>query len=226
MIITNLAVDGDAGPRSLGEHAYELLVNKITRLELPPGTVLAERGLIDQLGIGRTPIREALQRLSVEGLVCHLPHRGMYVCEISEESVQQIFELRSMIDGNTARLAAQRATEVHIHELERLDSQLAGSIDKDDIDSFVYADRRFHLTLAEATQNIHIGEVMPRIFHQQLRLLFFISRKIGDWHQIARNHEDMAHTLVDAVSRRQPEEAELAMRLYLIRQQQEVMSLL
>lgn len=226
MIINNSAVAGEPGPRSLGEHAYELLVNKITRLELRPGTALAERGLVEVLGIGRTPIREALQRLSVEGLVCHVPHRGMYVCEINEESVQQIYEFRTMIDGNAARLAAQRATEVHIHELERLDGQLAGSIDNADVDTFVDADREFHIKLAEATQNIHIGEVMPRIFHQQLRLMFFISEKLGDWQQIARDHEKMIHTLVDAIMRHQPEEADLAMRLYLIRGRQEVLSLL
>lgn len=226
MIINKLEVAGEPGPRSLGEYAYELLVKRITRLELPPGTALAERGLVETLGLGRTPIREALQRLAVEGLVCHLPHRGMYVCDINQESVQQIFEFRSMIDGNTARLAAQRATEVHVHELERLDGQLADSISNADIDTFVSADRDFHMKLAEATQNIHLGEVMPRIFHQQLRLMFFISQKLGDWQQIARNHEDMTHNLVDAISRHQPEEADLAMRLYLIRAQQEVLSLL
>jgi GntR family transcriptional regulator, rspAB operon transcriptional repressor len=226
MIVHKLVAKGESEARSLGEFAYELLVAKITRLELPPGVGLIERSLIAQLGVGRTPIREALQRLSAEGLVCHLPHRGMFVCEIDEEKVRHIFEFRSMVDSNMVKLAAARASEMHIHELERLDSQFLSSIRRNDIDSFVKIDRRFHEALAKATQNNHIEEVVPRIFNQQLRLLFFVFTKTGDWRQMARSHEQMAHAVIDAMSRHQQEEAELAMRLYLIRQQQEINGLL
>jgi DNA-binding GntR family transcriptional regulator len=150
----------------------------------------------------------------------------MVVCEIDEEKVRHIFEFRSMVDSNMVKLAAIRASEMHIHELERLDSQFVVSIKRNDIDLFVKVDRRFHEALAKATQNNHIEEVVPRIFNQQLRLMFFVLHKTGDWRQMARSHEQMAHAVIDAMSRRQQEEAELAMRLYLIRQQQEISGLL
>jgi len=226
LIVSELVHNNEAAGRSLGEHAYQLLVKMITRLELEPGTALAERNLIEQLNIGLTPIREALQRLSVEGLVCHLPHRGMYVCEISEAKVRHIFEFRSMIDAPMARLAAVRAGEMQIHELELIDNELVASINQGDFETFVSNDRRFHESLAAASQNIHIREVAPRIFNQQVRLMFFVLLKTGDWDQLARNHEEMAHSVIDAVARHQGEEAELAVRLCLIRQQREIFRLL
>ena len=66
-------------PRSLAEKAYQLLVRKITQMEYVPGSLLVEKNLMEELGIGRTPIREALQRLAIEGLVDHMPNRGMFV---------------------------------------------------------------------------------------------------------------------------------------------------
>ena len=84
-MITSAAVNLEyqPDPRSLAEKAYQILVRKIIRLELMPGEPLADRVLITELGIGRTPIREALQRLAAEGLVVHLPNRGMFVTEVN-----------------------------------------------------------------------------------------------------------------------------------------------
>ena len=218
----NLAVLPAPPPRSLAEQAYQLLVRKITRLELPPGAVLAEKPLMEQLGIGRTPIREALQRLAIEGLVCHLPNRGMLVADISATSVQHIYEFRSLIDGSMARLAAARATPDDIRELAGLQAQLVQSIEDEDVDLFVALDRRFYEGLARAAQNIYIAEVVPRIFNLHLRLWFFISKKIGSWQPIARAHEEMTKGVVDALARRQPDEAELAMKLYISRRHQDI----
>ena len=90
MTAPQLALATDPAPRSLADQAYQLLVAKITRLELPPGAVLVEKALMVDLGIGRTPIREALQRLAMEGLVTHLPNRGMLVADITATGVQHI----------------------------------------------------------------------------------------------------------------------------------------
>jgi DNA-binding GntR family transcriptional regulator len=84
---------------SLAEHAHELLVSKVVSLELPPGMPLLEKDLMGSLDLGRTPIREGLHRLANEGLVCRLPHHGVYVCDITSETVRQLYELRLMMDG-------------------------------------------------------------------------------------------------------------------------------
>ncbi|MFQ5994932.1 MAG: GntR family transcriptional regulator [Acidiferrobacterales bacterium] len=211
---------------SLSEKAYQILVKKITRLELAPGTVLAEKALMANLGIGRTPIREALQRLAIEGLASHQPNRGMFVSDVSATSVQYIYEFRALIEGFTARLAAIRSSEEDILELDRLQTQLAAATEENNIDHYVALDHRFHEALARASGNSYLEEVVPRIFNLHLRLWFFISKKTGGWHSTAHSHEEMTKAVVDAVRHRQPEEAEQAMATYISRRHREIKELL
>lgn len=214
------------GPRSLAEKAYEMLVRRITRLELAPGALLAEKSLIEQLGIGRTPIREALQRLAVEGLVNHLPNRGMFVADINPGSVQQIYEFRALIDGYAARLAAARATPAQAARMRELQAGLVEATRADSIDRYVTLDRSFYAALAEASANELVAEAIPRIFNLHLRLWFFISKRIGSWHPIAEAHEEMTRGVVEAIERRDPEAAELSMRVYISRRHQDIRNLL
>ena len=213
-------------PRSLAEKAYQLLVTKITRLDLLPGSVLAEKTLIEELAIGRTPIREALQRLAIEGLVEHMPNRGMFVADITAQSVQQIYEFRSLLDGYAAWLAASRADAQQIQELRHLHKQLVRATEDDDIDRYVALDRRFYEVLAAAARNDFVAEAVPRIFNLHLRLWFFISRKIGGWHAIAASHEEMTRDVVDAVARRDPDAAKRAMETYVARRQVDIKEIL
>ena len=226
MTAAELAATHEATPRSLAERAYDLLVREITRLDLAPGTVLADKALTERFEIGRTPMREALQRLAREGLVVHVPNRGMFVSEISATSVQQIYEFRALIDGHAARLAATRASADEMDDLTALHQALVEATERDDIDTYVVMDRLFYEVLARAAQNVYLAEVIPRIFNLHLRLWFFISKRIGGWHSIARSHEEMTRGVADAIRRRNPNEAELAMKAYITRRQQDVRGLL
>jgi DNA-binding GntR family transcriptional regulator len=226
MTLVTLPALDEPAPRSLAEQAYQLLVKKIVRLELAPGAVLAEKALMVELGIGRTPIREALQRLAIEGLVSHLPNRGMFVSDISVTSVQHIYEFRALIDGYASRLAATRASGEDVRELAAIQAGLVQATEEDDIDHYVLLDRRFHEVLARAAQNTYVAEVVPRIFNLHLRLWFFISKKTGNWHGIACAHEEMTGGVVDAIARHQPEEAEMAMKMYISRRHQDIRDLL
>lgn len=200
--------------RSLAEVAYEHLVRKITRLELEPGAVLIEKDLMAEFGIGRTPLREAMQRLAIERLVNHQPNRGMFVSEITAASVQQIYEFRAMVDAQAAGLAAQRATASQIEELRRLHLVLVKATEDADIDSYVDADRKFYRVLGEAAHNDWLADSLPRIFNLHLRLWFFISRRIGSWERIAQAHEVMTRDVVAALSWRDVAQAETAMQAY------------
>ena len=161
MSVAELVTAREKAPRSLAERAYELLVREITRLELAPGEVLADKTLTERFDIGRTPMREALQRLAREGLVVHVPNRGMFVSEISAASVQQIYEFRSLIDGHAARLAATRASAAEMDDLTDLHRALVDATERDDIDTYVVMDRLFHEVLAHAAQNVYLAEVIP-----------------------------------------------------------------
>ncbi len=215
MTAPQLAIAEAPAARSLADQAYQILIDKITRLELPPGAVLVEKALMEDLGIGRTPIREALQRLAMEGLVTHLPNRGMLVADISATGVQHIYEFRGLIDAYTARLAASRATPDDMRELAELQAGLVQATDDDDVDRYVFLDRRFYEVLARAAQNTYIAEAVSRIFNLHLRLWFFIANRRGTWHDIARAHEVMTAGVIEAVERRDPEAAGTAMTAYI-----------
>jgi DNA-binding GntR family transcriptional regulator len=213
-------------PRSLAEKAYQLLVRKITRMESAPGSVLVEKLLIEELGIGRTPIREALQRLAIERLVDHMPNRGMFVSEITAVGVQEIYEFRALLDGYAASLAATRATETQIHELRQLHKQLVRATEDDDVDRYVALDRHFYDVLSVAAHNTLVADAIPRIFNLHLRLWFFISAKMGGWHSIAASHEEMTKGVVEALERRQPAEAKQSMEAYILRRHRDIKKIL
>ena len=198
MTVAELVAARRSAPRSLAERAYEHLVREITRLELAPGEVLADKALIDRFEIGRTPLREALQRLAREGLVVHCRTVACSSPRITADSVQQIYEFRALIDGHAARLAATRASESEMDSLRVLHVALVGATEGEDIDTFVTMDRIFYDVLAQAARNVYLAEVIPRIFNLHLRLWFFISNRIGGWHSIARSHEEMTRGVSDA----------------------------
>ncbi len=201
--------------KSLSEQAYNELVKRITRLELPPGSVLVEKSLVEEIGIGRTPMREALQRLAIEGLVDHRLNRGMFVSDVGITDIQEIYEFRSIIDGAACRLAAARATTAQANRLMECHHQLIAATENDDIDAYVEVNRTYYAVLADATQNTFIIETIPRIINLHLRLWFLISERIGNWHSIAEAHEEMTYAVAQAVAQHDPNRAENAMKSYI-----------
>ena len=208
--------------QSLGDRAYDELVKRITRLELAPGTVLAERALVEELGIGRTPVREALQRLAIEGLVVHRLNRGMFVSEVIYTEVKEIYEFRRIIDGSACRLAAARATKAEADELMKVHRNLTQATENDDIDTYVEANREFYRVLAKSARNSFLDETIPRIMNLHLRLWFVISARVGTWHSIARAHEVMTYEVAEAITRRDAANAEHAMNVYITQRQEDL----
>jgi len=212
--------------RSQADYAYSLLVERIIRLDLAPGRILLDRELTAELGIGRTPVREALQRLAREGLVVHFPHRGMVVAEISATGTRDIYEYRSLIDGEAARLAAQRASKAEIAELQRVAKELISHAGSANVDAYVQLDRVFYEILGEASRNIYIAETIPRIFNLHLRLWFYISKMKGDWRALAHAHSAMTQEVAKAIARHDANGAELAIRAYVAQRQKDMRMLM
>jgi DNA-binding GntR family transcriptional regulator len=217
---------GEVMHASLRDRAYEGLIRMITRLELAPGAVLVERALMNQLHVGRTPLREALQRLAVEGLVTHRPNRGMFVAGIGAADVQEIYEFRTLIDGTAVSLAANRATATQIATLAELHAALVQATIDDEIDRYVTSDRVFHETIAAAARNKLLAEVVPRIFNLHLRLWFYISTRTGGWHELAKAHQEMTRAVVDALKHRDGHAARVAMESYILRRHHQIRELL
>jgi DNA-binding GntR family transcriptional regulator len=131
----------------LADQAYIAIRNAIVSLELAPGSVIDERALIERLGIGRTPVREALRRLAHEQLVEVFPRRGMFVTNVDVRDLARISEVREALEPEAARLAAERATEDERDALAELGSSIVRGADLMDIDE------RIHRAIYAAAHN-------------------------------------------------------------------------
>src|SRR3954453_11784291 len=133
-----------SGAESLTEKAYRLIEELIVTLQIAPGTVVSEASLSERLAIGRTPIREALQRLARERLVVVLPRRGIMVSEINVRTQLRLLEVRRELERLIARSAARRATDEERREFEQVAARFQQSARVNDDVAFMRTDREFN----------------------------------------------------------------------------------
>ncbi len=168
-------LDGkEAHATSLSQRAYEQIRRKIVDLELPPGSILDEGHLQSELNLGRTPIREALLRLSMERLVTIVPRRGIFVAEIGIADLQQIFEVRILLEQTAARLAARRGNKTQWERMEQLLS-LVDQGSGDDPEIGLTIDEGFHQIMYEAANNRLLQDYLTTLYALSRRLWRFMS---------------------------------------------------
>ena len=152
----------------------------IVRLELAPGSVLNESDLIDELGIGRTPIREAMQRLRRDELVTILPRRGVFVTSLDISDLPVLFNARAVIEPHLAELAAVRGTDEHWSEI---DSVLVETENPDvaaDVEAMLEADSRCHEIVWAAADNRFLTPTAQMLYAQSSRLWHLYLGEIAD----------------------------------------------
>jgi DNA-binding GntR family transcriptional regulator len=183
------------GHTSLTDRAYSDLEELIVTLQLPPGSAVSETALSERLGIGRTPIREALQRLARERLVTILPRRGIIVSEINVKSQLRLIELRREVERLVAKCAARRATD---EERARFD-ELAGIFEKSaknsDETTFIRADREFNELCTRAARNEFATGAMGLMHALSRRFWFLHYQKAADMPLTAKLHADIARAI-------------------------------
>ncbi|MFO8035846.1 MAG: GntR family transcriptional regulator [Anaerolineales bacterium] len=153
------------------EKAYREIKERIVRTKLPPGSVVNEADLMNDLKFGRTPIREALKQLQIEGLVVVKPRRGIFVSDLSITDLSKIFEVRIVLEGLAARLATERITP---HQLERLQA-LADQYRKSSPsrkEQLIQLDSEFHSLIAEATHNHFLQTNLEHYYNLSLRIWY------------------------------------------------------
>jgi DNA-binding GntR family transcriptional regulator len=143
--------------------AYERLKRAIVTAAIPPATPLAESALMARFGVGRTPMREALHRLAGDGLVVIFPRRGMLVGKLGLLEVQQLFEARIAIEGETSRLAAQRSGAGDRQGLAALNAEIHATEVSNSFGDFLDVDQRFHREIARLAHNTFLGAAADRI---------------------------------------------------------------
>ena len=178
----------------LSEKAYQLIKEKIITLELPPSSLIDERALMEELELGRTPIREALHRLAAESLVNIVPRRGMFVANISVTDLQKIFEMRLLLEGFCARLAAQRITEDQIARMEIVLQGLE-QVQSEDVEAVMAIDERFHTLLYQAADNEFLVEALDRLYAPSVRLWYLVLGRLPDLREEIAVHREIIPAL-------------------------------
>jgi len=205
----------------LSEKAYHLIKEKIITLELLPSSVIDEQALMEELELGRTPIREALHRLAAEGLVNVVPQRGMFVADISITDLQKIFEVRMLLEGFCARLAAQRVTEEQIAQMEAILQELE-RVQDGDSGALMAIDERFHELLYQAADNEFLAEALDRLYAPSLRLWHLVLDRLSDVRGAIEQHRGVA----EALKARDEARAEALIQQHVTQFQQEIKAVL
>jgi DNA-binding GntR family transcriptional regulator len=155
------------------EKAYVAIKKAILRGEIEEGLFLAESDIMRRYGIGRTPYREACNRLHHEQLLEVVPRRGYLVSEMSYQAVCAIFETRLILEGAIAELACARATEQDVQDLDRLAARPAESGDPEqDFARLIQANADFHVRLAKTTRNSELIDLLIRNLEKTERLMY------------------------------------------------------
>ncbi len=159
--------------RSQSEEAYLRIRDRIVCLDMPPGSVVEEGRLRDELEIGRTPIREALQRLAWENLVRSVPHRGTFVTDVNITDLARIAEVRVVLEGHAARLAAARRgardRDAITDLLERVDT-----VELTNQRELMQLDQEVHRQVYRSARNSFLEGTLERYFNLSLRLWFLV----------------------------------------------------
>jgi DNA-binding GntR family transcriptional regulator len=203
----------------IADRAYHDLRNRIVTLRLAPGSVLREDELMPELGIGRTPLREAIKRLVLENLVAVEPRRGTSVTEVEAADIVHISEVRAELEGQAAELAATRLDAEHRELVEQLRAEL-DALGATDQESLMRLDERVHLAIWEASLNPYLMATLERYFALSLRIWYLVLTRVPTLG--AAVHDQVA--LVDAVLARDPQQARELMREHILDFQREILA--
>ncbi len=190
--------------KPLREVVYETLREAIRNGALSPGERLMEIQLAEELGVSRTPVREAIRKLELERFVVMLPRRGTYVANLSLKDINEVFEIRAALDGLAAGLAAERITEEELEQMERLLVEIADCIEQHNNQKIVEADEAFHDILYRASRNERLVGIICNLREQFTRFRSVSINYPGRLQNTLEEHRQ----LVEAIAQRNPEAAQ------------------
>lgn len=178
---------------------YETLRNEIIELKLAPGSPIDEQQLSDRFSLSRTPIREALVRLSADGLITTLANRTTIVSNIDFLGLSEFFDALTLMYRVTTRLAASNRTDEDIARIENLQKDFAAAVAERDALGMIATNRDFHAAIATAGRNRYYADLFTRLLDEGRRILRLYYSSFNDVlpRQYVGEHEDMIRAIVE-----------------------------
>lgn len=194
-IAVNYPAGDEGSGQSQAERAYLTVRDLILSLRLAPGTPVQEEPLTKELGIGRTPFREAVKRLEAESLVAIYPRRGTFVTEVNITDHALIADVRRRLEGHAARRAAERATAPDRADLAELCDLVAGM--PADQELVMDVDTRVHRTLYACTHNRYLEGTLGYYYNLALRIWHLFFDRLGDVADYVGEHTELLTAVID-----------------------------
>lgn len=201
------------------EEVFNRLRQAILGGELKPGARLVERDLASQLGVSRTPVREAFRKLELEGLVSQTGRRTLVVTQVSAQDVREVFQIRAALEGLAAAMAAECATARHLSRFRTIVADMRQSVADGDLKSFARLNDRFNETLYEAAGSTRLSQMLGSLREYVSRLA------VAGYEAPGRPGEALAEhaAIVAAIETHDPEAARQAATAHVLHSQQSLL---
>lgn len=180
------------------EFAYDTMRKRILSGQYEPGTQLKEAHLAQELGMSRTPVRAALKKLSEDKLVSVEANRGVFVAGWTRWDIEEMFNLRALLEPHAARLAAERATEDEITQLNCINSEMANAIEskaKDSVLRIQAANRAFHAQLLDCAKSQRLKSMLITLIDMPVITRSFFLYSAPDFARSLQQHQDIAYAV-------------------------------
>src|SRR5436309_3874745 len=198
-----VAAPAVAAPRELlADRAYSELRDRLVTLRILPGSPIDEDLLGEELGMGRTPVREAIKRLALENLVTVFPRRGTFASEINITDLAHVADVRSQLEGHAAYRAAQRITDAQRDELDELLGELEHSRGTDDLAKLMALDARVHRFIYRCTGNPYLEATLTGYFNLSLRIWHLVIDRLPHLSARVHEHDEVLRAIADGDARR------------------------
>ena len=179
----------------LRDVVFQTLRQAILRGELKPGERLMEIHLAQRLGVSRTPVREAIRKLELEGLVLMIPRKGAVVAEITVSDLEDVLEVRLALEELAVKHACRRITPEQLREVERLAEAFRNTLDGDDVGACAQADMNFHEAIYEATGNSRLVQILNNLREQMYRYRMEYLKDRQSHRQLTQEHGEILQAL-------------------------------
>lgn len=206
----------------LRDVVFNTLRQAILRGELKPGERLMELHLADQLGVSRTPIREAIRKLELEGLVNMIPRRGAEVARITEKNLKDVLEVRRALDAFSCELACDRITPAETEMLRQACEEFEQATKSRDAAVIARADVKLHNIIVLATGNDRLMEMINNLSEQVYRYRFEYIKDTSNYEKLVEEHR----IIYDSILRKDKKTAAEMAKTHIDNQEQSILKLL
>ena len=181
----------------LRDIVFNSLRKAILKGELTPGERLMEKQLAEKMGVSRTPIREAIRKLELEGLVIMVPRKGAEVAMITEQDITDVLEVRAALESLAVKMACSRMQQQDVNDMLAVNDAFMGAARRKDVETVIKKDVEFHDTIYKATNNKKLIAMINNLQEQIYRFRVEYIRQMDDFSTLMSEHEEIVSAIIN-----------------------------